>query len=213
MTNPMATAAATLHLRCRCGKLSLRVDDVSPATVNRLACHCRGCTQFARDMRPEILDARGGTERFVVSPATVSIARGREMLACRQQTPRGALRWYASCCDTPLGLTLRTPKIPFIGLDVHTVQTERDGPDLDATLGPLRAWVNVSPRPADARAIRATPGALFSMLRHLIPLTWRWWRRGDHRCSPMFDDAAHPVVEVDRTYANVPALAKSSGCR
>lgn len=206
-----AKTTTTLRLACRCGALVLRVAEVSPANANRLACHCRGCTQFANDMRPEILDERGGTERVVVSPATVKVTGGHPHLACRQQTRGGALRWYAACCNTPLGLTLRSPTVPFIGLDVHTVQRNRH--ELDAVIGPLRARVNLSPRPPDARELRATNGALLSMLWHLIPLTWRWWRRGDHRRSPVFDDAGQPVVDVDRTYASVPALARSSGCR
>jgi len=207
----MAVPPKTVRMACRCGRLQLHIDAVTPAVANRVACHCRGCTQFAHDMRPEILDAWGGTERFQVSPARIAITAGRDVLACRQQTRKGALRWYASCCETPLGLTLRDATVPFVGLDIHALDVGEAS--LQTVLGPLRARVNLSPRPDNAKAIKANPAALLSMLRHLIPLTWRWWRRGEQRDSPFFDAEGTPVVSVDRRYERMPALAKTAGCR
>ncbi len=207
----MATSPNTLRLGCRCGRLQLRIGTVTPAVANRVACHCRGCTQFANDMRPEILDAWGGTERFQVSPARVTIAAGHDVLACRQQTRKGALRWYASCCDTPIGLTLQHAKVPFVGLDVHAL--DLDETPLQDSLGPLRARVNMSPRPDNASALKANPGALVSMIRHLLPLTWRWWWRGEQHDSPFFDSDGAPVVDVGRRYERMPALARTAGCR
>ncbi|MBV1860988.1 MAG: hypothetical protein KUG77_21405 [Nannocystaceae bacterium] len=207
----MAAQRDELRLGCACGRVVLHIEGASPAVANRVACHCRGCNRFANDMRPEILDALGGTERFQVSPATVTIVSGQQAIACRQQTRKGALRWYASCCNTPLGLTLPNPKVPFVGLDVHAL--DHDEKQLEAVLGPLRARVNVSPRPENAKALKASHGALFSMLRHLIPLTWRWWRQGEHRSSPFFDAQGRPIVEVERRYEKLPALATTAGCR
>ncbi|MGH1348344.1 MAG: DUF6151 family protein [Nannocystales bacterium] len=207
----MAADPKTLRLGCRCGRLQLRLDAITPAVANRVACHCRGCTQFAHDMCPDILDAWGGTQRLQVSPARVSIVAGHDALACRQQTRKGALRWYASCCDTPLGLTLSHAKVPFVGLDAHALDLGET--PLHSVLGPLRARVNLSPRPDNAKELKADSAALFAMLRHLVPLTWRWWWRGDQHRSPFFDAKGNPVVDVDRRFARVLALQKTAGCR
>jgi Family of unknown function (DUF6151) len=55
-------------------------------------------------------------------------------------TEKGMLRWYASCCNTPIGNTLANYKISFIGL-VHTCLENADTP-LHDSFGPVRAWGN-----------------------------------------------------------------------
>ncbi len=199
-----------LILRCRCERLELTVREVSPDRACHVSCGCQGCRQAAQRMRPELLGAHGETQRFQVSPACVEITRGREHLACLQQTPRGALRWYAACCDTPIALTLRSARIPFIAFDVmNGVDTEA----LLRAIGPMRARVNTKTSDRErAREIRADGRALREMLRHFAPLVWRWWRRGDHRRSPFFDhETGAPAVEVHRLQDT--RVAKATGCR
>jgi len=211
----MDEAPRDLTIRCACGDLSLTAAAVHPAVANRVACYCDGCQAFARRMgHPEILDADGGTERFQISPASLSITRGREHLACMQQTARGAFRWYARCCGTPLALTLAGPGVPFVGVDAHrVVQVALEG-GLTGALGPVRARVNGHFRGAEARSRRADLRSLLAMLWHLVPLTFRWWRQGDHKRSPFFDaSTGQPVVTPERAYALNQPLLRTAGCR
>lgn len=50
---------------------------------------------------------------------------------------KGLLRWYAKCCNTPIGNTLADYRISFIGL-LHDCLT-RTGESLDESFGPVRA--------------------------------------------------------------------------
>lgn len=195
-------------VRCRCGALEMVAADVSPGVANRVICHCAGCRAFAGRMDPSLLDERGGTERFQVTPASLTLRTGE--LHCVQQSPKGALRWFASCCATPLGLTLTTHRVPFVGLDVKRI-AELRVPVADA-IGPLRARVNGRFDRGERKALKADLRSLISMLRHLTPLTIRWWLRGDHKRSPFFERASGaPIVAVEKLYDT--SLEIASGCR
>ena len=142
MTAPLAPIAHDVSLRCRCGRVELRVHDVSPKVASRVICHCDGCTRFAERMDRSVLDEHGGTERFNVSPACLEFASGIDALGCIQQSSKGALRWVATCCDTPLGLTLPSARMPFVGLDVARLDQRALPVELTELIGPLRARVN-----------------------------------------------------------------------
>lgn len=186
-----------LRIACTCGELVLVASSVAPVEASRIACSCRGCQAFARRMaRPEILDADGFTERINLSPATLTITAGREHLACVQQTRRGAYRWYARCCHTPMVLTLSSARVPFVGIDAARVDSGDLPAGLAGAVGPVRARVNSRFRGAEARARKADLRSLLSMLRHLMPLTLRWWWRNDHKRSPFFE-SGKPVVAVE----------------
>ena len=147
-----------------------------------------------------------------VAPGSVSFVSGADALACMQQTPKGAFRWVAACCATPLGLTLPSPRVPFVGLNVHRIDTDALRGTLDDALGPLRARVNTKLKGAQAWALRADTASLLRMLAHLTPLTLRWWWRGEHRRSPFFDArTGKPAAPVERLYTQLPS--RVAGCR
>ncbi len=205
-------ATNVVRIRCSCERLVLTVADVCPEVANRVVCYCHGCQAFAQRMAPTMMAADGGTERFQVSPASVAISSGREHLACLQQTRNGALRWYASCCDTPIGLTLTSPNVPFVGIDAHGIDRDTLGAPLGETLGPIRARVNSPFRGGEAHRKKADGRSLLRMLWHLAPLTFRWWWRNDHKRSPFFDATTKlPSVEPQRLYAT--PLLGTAGCR
>ena len=64
------------------------------------------------------LDAAGGTRIYQLPPANVQITGGQENLACLRLKEKGLIRWYAKCCNTPIGNTV-SKSMPFIGL-IHT---------------------------------------------------------------------------------------------
>jgi hypothetical protein len=55
-------------------------------------------------------------------------------------TEKGLVRWYAACCNTPLGNTLANFKVSFVGL-IHSC-LDNGGRSLDDSFGPIRMRVN-----------------------------------------------------------------------
>jgi hypothetical protein len=127
-------------LQCLCGTIKGFVDE--PRRANRAVCYCRDCQAFAHFLgkSDEILDELGGSEVIQVLPKNVTLTQGTEALACMRLTAKGLLRWYAGCCNTPIGNTLDNFKISFIGL-VHNCLETADRPMQDS-FGPVRVWVN-----------------------------------------------------------------------
>lgn len=136
-------------LKCRCGTLQGYVDALE--TANRGICYCRDCQAFARYLgrESEILDEHAGTEVFQLIPRHVHFSAGREALACMRLTDKGLLRWYAGCCRTPVGNTLPTYRLSFVGL-VHSCLAE-SSQSLDESVGPVRMRVNTKSARGDPK--------------------------------------------------------------
>jgi hypothetical protein len=132
-------AQATHPIRCRCGTMRGYVDDL--ATATRGVCYCKDCQAFARFLGDGgILDEQGGTEVVQTLAPRVNLTDGIEALACVRLTPKGLYRWYARCCNTPIGNTPPNYKIAYVGL-VHNC-LESNGRSLAAAFGPIRMRVN-----------------------------------------------------------------------
>jgi hypothetical protein len=105
-------------------------------------CYCTDCQAFARFLKREheILDEIGGTRVVQTVPANIEFTEGIENLTCMRLTENGMLRWYAACCNTPIGNTLSTPNLSFIGL-IHTCLSF-DRTSLDKAFGQTQMYVN-----------------------------------------------------------------------
>lgn len=176
-------------LRCGCGRLKGAVER--PERANHAICYCKDCQAFAHFLgRPgEILDERGGSEVVHVSPGNVRFSEGKENLACMRLTPAGLVRWYARCCNTPIGNTMATPTLSFVGL-LHNC-LGGPGHGLGETFGPVRCWANTVgakglPKPKQA----GVPGAILWFLSTLISARLD----GSHTQTPFFDDRRSPVA-------------------
>jgi Family of unknown function (DUF6151) len=136
-------------LQCRCG--TVRGSIKEPHSANRAVCYCRDCQAFARFLgqENEILDAQGGTDVIQILPKNLTFTQGIEALACIRLSEKGLLRWYASCCNTPIGNTLANFKISFIGL-IHNC-LEHAGAPVSESFGPVRAWVNTQGAKGDPK--------------------------------------------------------------
>lgn len=113
-------------------------------------CHCADCQAFARFLgrEDEILDAAGGTDVVQMAQKNVTLIEGRETLACIRLSEHGLCRWYARCCNTPIGNTHRNFRIAVVGL-IHNCLRPGAG-SLDDAIGPARMRVFVA-------AARGTP--------------------------------------------------------
>jgi hypothetical protein len=122
-------------LACRCGAIRELVER--DARANHMVCYCADCQDYAHVLgRPDILDERGGTEVVQTMPKFVTLTHGADRLACLRMTGKGPLRWYASCCNTPIGNTALTRKIAFVGV----VAACLTGQPVEETYGPVAMW-------------------------------------------------------------------------
>ncbi len=184
--------ATDLSIGCSCGALRGVLRGISGELGNRIVCYCDDCQSFAHflDGAAEILDSHGGTDIFQTSPVRLEITQGADRLACVRLTSRGIVRWYTSCCKTPIGNTLPTRQMPFVGL-IHSCM---DDASRDAALGPIRARSQARFAVGDRSSLDASDGRPRGMLPRLL------WRillnrlRGDHVGSPFFDPATGVAV-------------------
>ncbi len=157
-------------------------------------CYCRDCQAFARflGLPPGMLDALNGTDIVAVRPRFVSITSGREHLTCMSLSPNGILRWYTSCCKTPIGNTPRDLKVSHVGL-IHSC-LETGAASLDASFGPVRMRVNG--RSANGKAPANSPLTFgWAIARYLASMAWTRCTRG-YTVNPFFDVATgQPVVQ------------------
>jgi hypothetical protein len=189
--------SADLTLHCTCGALHAVARDVSPKHGNRVVCYCDDCQAFAHFLgrAGEILDVHGGTEVFQISQARFRITSGVDRLACMRLSPNGLLRWYASCCNTPIGNTLPAPGMPFIGLIHSFIEGPRGTASRDAALGPIRGRVHRRFAKGDPSTLPRDGAPLPLIVFRLMRLMLLWRLRGDHKRSPLFEPGtARPIV-------------------
>jgi hypothetical protein len=104
------------ELRCRCGQVRGIVGGASPHAANRAVCYCDDCQAFAHRLgRADVLNPRGGSDIIQVAPASVTFVQGEDRIRGLRLTAKGLYRWYASCCNTPIGNTA-SPSVPFVGI-------------------------------------------------------------------------------------------------
>jgi hypothetical protein len=174
-------------LQCRCGTLQGLVRE--PRRANRVICYCKDCQAFAHFLgrAGEILDERGASDVIQVLPRNVTFTQGVESLACIRLTEKGLLRWYARCCNTPIGNTLATPKLSFVGL-VHSCLAQ----PLDDAFGPVLAVVNTASAKGEPKPKTAGLGTTVGWF---ITTVLRARFNGDYKHTPFFRaDSGAPIV-------------------
>lgn len=174
-----------LKFSCKCGTLSGVLHDVSPKAGSRVVCYCKDCQAGAHALKADhVLNSRAGTDIFQTVPSLVDIQTGKEHLACMRLSPKGLMRWYAGCCDTPLFNTLSSPGLTFVGIATSNLQGNKDA------LGPVIA-VN--------KGECATPGDPIKSYGFLSA-GWQIMKRNlsaklrRDKATPFFDASGHPVV-------------------
>jgi Family of unknown function (DUF6151) len=177
-------------IECHCGTLQGHVLDVR--RVNRCMCYCKDCQCFAHFLgrAAEILDDKGGTEIVQTVPANIGFTTGHHVIACMRLKPQGLLRWYTICCNTPIGNTLPSMKMSFIGLVHNCLQAH--GASLD-DFGPIGMRVNTTG--AKAPVETSSLVTLGGMLRVAAMLA-RARIDGSYKRTPFFSvGSGMPVVD------------------
>ena len=190
-----------LALKCDCGAFRGVLRRAGPRHGSRVVCYCKSCQAFAHFLghAETVLDANGGTDVYQVSPGRLEILQGAEKLACVHLTRAPTLRWYADCCRAPIGNTLNTNRLPFIGL-IHTCIDSAESPGgLDALIGPVRARLNGESATGDTANLEITEGTPISLYWRFGKLVLMTKLRGEHKRSPLFDrDTGLPIVKPIR---------------
>jgi len=177
--------------RCRCGAVTGHVAN--PHLTNHSVCYCEDCQAFIRFLgrEAELLDARGGSEGVQVLPKDVRFETGFERLATLRLSPKGMVRWYATCCSTPIGGTPPTAKLPFAGLSRACL--ENAAPSVEQSFGPVRFCVFTAGARGDPKPRRfGVAGFVLWMIGNRL----RARLTGGFRQNPFFDTATdRPLVE------------------
>ncbi len=182
-----------VELVCRCGEVRARVTNASPRTVNRIVCYCDDCQAFAHQIgRADLLNSQGGSDIVQLAPATLTFLQGQQRIVGLRLTPKGLFRWYASCCNTPVGNTL-TPAIPFVGIVAqgfdHAAQQADEvfGPPRGAILGKYA----IGTPPA------GSTGLNLPLLLRAIGKVLGWRLQGKAWPHPFFNrDKSEPIYPV-----------------
>ena len=145
-----------------------------------------------------MLDDYGGTSLIQVSPSRLTITLGAQHLACVRLTDRNLLRWYASCCGTPIGNTPGAHRLHVLGLidaclDISTV----DVPVAEA-LGLVRARAFKRFTSGDRSVINAMPGSFWPYALGGIRRILGGILTGAYKVTPFFDDSGRPIAEPHR---------------
>ncbi len=186
-----------LPLRCRCGAMKGVAIGITPDVGNHVVCYCDDCQAYARYLGIEgLTDAKGGTEIFQLVPARVRITSGIEHLRCMRLSSKGLMRWYAGCCRTPVGNTVASARVPFMGIVHAFFDRESAGPAWDAATGPviLRSFGTfaIGGMPEGGHP-KAPPSYVLRTMKMML----RGLVRGEHRPSAMFDGVSgKPVCEA-----------------
>lgn len=161
--------------------------------MNRAVCYCRSCQAFAERLghTEDILDEQGGSDILQVRPDLMQFTAGVEQLACLQITPKGPLRWYATCCNTPIGNTPRSPKLSFVGL-LHSCLGGHKA--LDAEVGGPHMYVFTQTALCETKPEKLMPPErIGSFIWQLVSARLS----GRYLVNPFFDDQGQPIKKPD----------------
>lgn len=190
---------ADIPLQCQCGTVKGLAKNATADSGNRIICCCCDCQKFARFLKrqDDVLDQFGGTEIYQTSQSQITIEQGAEQLRSVRMTPKGLIRWYADCCNTPIGNTM-SASMPFVGVIHSFMDTE----NADQKLGAIRAYVQCQYAHGEPDyphcAKKFPPGITFRVMRKILA----WKLRGLHKPSVFFNEDGHPV--------SVPELSKKT---
>lgn len=177
-----------LPVRCQCGRVQGVLHHAEHATS--AICYCKDCQAYAAwlDKDGKQLDAQGGTHVLAVHPQQLAISQGMDAVACMSLSDQGILRWYAACCNSPVGNTPRNMKMAYVGLFESFVAQSRQ--EIEQVCGP----VQLVSAPESARGTVAGSGwraakPILGIMRSMVAARLT----GSYRRTPFFTADATPV--------------------
>ncbi|MDP2573557.1 DUF6151 family protein [Vibrio penaeicida] len=182
-----------LKLSCQCGKVTGKINHITPKLGNRLICYCADCRQFALEMdREEELTSTGGVNLIQVPLNHFELESGQEHVACLRLSRKGLYRWYTTCCNTMMGNTLKPETIPFIGILETFVD---DNENINQKAGPILGGVNIKSALGDPSSeLVGMKGEKRILVRCITKmLGWKLAKKGHP--NVLFDDDSKAIVK------------------
>ena len=175
-----------ITLRCQCGALRGTLADKTVKSSVHVSCHCRDCRAFQVALGRDDPGAAEGVRVLQIGPAGMEITQGVEHLAALRLSPRGPLRFYASCCNTPIATTPSRLSLPFAGLLAEVVEDQN-------ALGRVRAQVNITQMDG-----KVTHKRMGRVVRALFANAGAAMLRGERKKTPFFNaETSQPVVQPE----------------
>jgi hypothetical protein len=184
-----------IDLSCMCGTVKGKLNVVKGSFFH-IHCLCCDCQSFATHLnnKEKILDEHGGTELFQTYPAYMEITDGQENIGCVQLREKGLYRWHTKCCNMPLANTMRSSKLPFVGVSVKLMQFNSDQEKMEI-LGPvsMKAFgkYSIGKMPTDVH-----PKFPLSYMPKIIGFMLKGMLGKKNSPSPFFKDGA-PVTKAN----------------
>ncbi|MEM7753457.1 MAG: DUF6151 family protein [Pseudomonadota bacterium] len=165
---------------CVCGS----VEAELPSAGNHLVCYCESCRGFVEQLgKGDRLDAAGGSALFQVSPDQVRFTKGAEHLRWMKLSPKGPMRWYTACCNTPMANTLANRAIAFASFQVHDIAPQDALAEVSARVHLKGALAHVEGR----------TGGIGPLLASLLGRSAKSWVTGAWKRNPFFDASGTPI--------------------
>ena len=158
----------------------------------RAVCYCKDCQAFAHFLEnpgDAVLNELGGTEIVATLPKHVHFTQGLDALVCMSLSDHGLLRWYTSCCKTPIANTPRDFKISYVGL-IHSCLAKR-APSLQDSFGPVRMVLQTT---SAKGKVKSRPVSNFVTLLKIMKAVIATRISGSYKRNPFFvEDSGTPI--------------------
>ncbi|WP_100636000.1 DUF6151 family protein [Marinomonas sp. ef1] len=180
-----------IDLKCACGTVKGKATTESAKMGTRITCCCDDCQAFAQflDQEDNVLDQYGGTDIFQIPVSYLTISEGKADVACIRLSSKGMYRWYAKCCNTPIGNTFGAGG-PFIGV-IHSFMDNTQTRDVN--LGKSRGHVLTkfakTPVPENLK------GSSLSINLTMVTKILSWKLKGLNKPSEFFNSHGQPICE------------------
>jgi len=125
-----------IQLQCSCKSVKGELQLVPKHTIH-VHCYCCDCKTVAEYLSSnKSLDNNDASQLLQTYPQYLSITQGLEHVSCLKVTEKGKLRWYTRCCNTSIGNTMDSYKVPFLGVSTDFMNFENDQ-EKSKCLGPV----------------------------------------------------------------------------
>ncbi|MFT2110812.1 DUF6151 family protein [Marinomonas sp. 2405UD68-3] len=183
-----------LILQCQCKAVKGKVHGIAPSSGNRLVCYCGSCQKFANYLHSDVLNTHGGSDVFQIAPSFLSIEEGVEHIKSLKLTDKGVCRWYAGCCNTPIGNTVNS-KVPMVGiLQSFIAKNQNIDEIIGVPLGNVFVKQLGTPLPSDLRGQLSEKRVVFRMIRKILA----WKIMGWGAPNLFYDALGKPIVKPHR---------------
>lgn len=191
-------ATDLLRFECSCGSVCGAIERATPDHGDHVVCHCSDCQALAKYLgqADRILDQHGGTALYQSRCARLRFRSGKGLMAGLHLTDGKTLRWYASCCDTPMFNTYENGRIPYI----TTLLANCDDAGR-ARLGKPLGHLFLHEAKGDVSGLR--PLSMGRLMRRFFVRMLKDIVSGDRRRNPLFDhETFEPVAKPHRLTAD-----------